>query len=88
MVAPSLLDSAAGLKGQRALVTGGNGGIAAAISQSLAAAGVHVVINYAANAESAEQLVADITDAVVWMVSDAADYVTGMTLYPEFSGGG
>lgn len=52
--------SSAGLVGQRALVTGGNGGIGAAVSQALAAAGVHVAINYVGNAESAEQLVADI----------------------------
>ena len=48
------------LTGQRALVTGGNGGIGAAVSRGLAAAGAKVVINYTGNAESAEQLAADI----------------------------
>jgi len=49
-----------GIKGQRALITGGNGGIGAAVTQALAAAGVSVAINYVGNANSAEQLASDI----------------------------
>ena len=63
----------ASLVGQRALVTGGNGGIGAAVSQALAAAGVHVAINYVGNAESAEQLVADIRASGGSAIAVAAD---------------
>lgn len=70
----------ASMVGQRALVTGGNGGIGAAVSQALAAAGVQVAINYVGNADSAEQLVAD-TDipalAVLLNEAGKAEYLMG-----------
>ena len=65
------------LRGRRALVTGGNSGIGAAIVASLAAAGADVAINYLSHPEAAEAgadgvrqaggraltLMADITDS-------------------------
>jgi len=48
------------LHGQRALVTGGNGGIGAAISLALAKAGARVLINYYSDASEAERLVDEI----------------------------
>ncbi len=61
------------LKGQKALVTGGNSGIGKAVALELGKAG-----------------------AAVWLASDYADYVNGislfvdggMTLYPGFAAGG
>ena len=44
------------LEGQRALVTGGNSGIGAAVAEGLASAGAKVMINYVANPEMAENL--------------------------------
>ena len=44
------------LEGQRALVTGGNSGIGAAVAEGLANAGAKVMINYVANPEMAENL--------------------------------
>ncbi len=41
------------LKGQRALVTGGNSGIGAGVARALAAAGASVVVNYVADEEAA-----------------------------------
>lgn len=48
------------LVGQRALVTGGNSGIGAAIALALAEAGARVAINYLSNVEEAQALVAEI----------------------------
>jgi glucose 1-dehydrogenase len=48
------------LAGQRALVTGGNSGIGAAIARSLALAGARVLINYVSNEEAAQQMVQEI----------------------------
>jgi glucose 1-dehydrogenase len=44
------------LEGQRALVTGGNSGIGAAVAESLANAGAKVMINYVTKPEMAESL--------------------------------
>jgi NAD(P)-dependent dehydrogenase (short-subunit alcohol dehydrogenase family) len=43
--------------GQRALVTGANSGIGAAIAQALAVAGAAVVVNYGRGQEEAERVV-------------------------------
>ncbi|MDZ7750530.1 MAG: SDR family oxidoreductase [Gammaproteobacteria bacterium] len=48
------------LRGQRALVTGGNSGIGAAVARALAMAGARVAINYVANPEDAHRLVNEI----------------------------
>jgi glucose 1-dehydrogenase len=48
------------LRGQRALVTGANSGIGAAVARALAQAGARVVINYVVNPEAAEHLVDEI----------------------------
>ncbi len=48
------------LEGQRALVTGANSGIGAAVARSLAMAGAKVVINYVVNEEAAVALVREI----------------------------
>lgn len=48
------------LTGKRALVTGGNSGIGAAIAMELAKAGAKVAINYVSHPETAEQMVHDI----------------------------
>jgi len=45
------------ISGKVALVTGGGGGIGAAICQRLAAAGAHVVVNYNSNAAKAQSVV-------------------------------
>jgi len=45
------------LKGKRALVTGANSGIGAAIALALADAGAKVAINYVSHPEAAERLV-------------------------------
>lgn len=44
------------LAGQRAIVTGGNSGIGAAVAEGLANAGAKVMINYVAQSEMAESL--------------------------------
>jgi 3-oxoacyl-[acyl-carrier protein] reductase len=48
------------LKGLVALVTGGSGGIGAAISRQFAAEGAHVIVNYRKNGEGARSAVAAI----------------------------
>ena len=51
------------LEGQRALVTGANSGIGAAVARSLAQAGAKVVINYVIDEESALTMVQEINVA-------------------------
>lgn len=50
------------LHGQRALVTGGNGGIGAAVSLALAKAGARVLINYYSDEDEANRLVNEIAE--------------------------
>jgi 3-oxoacyl-[acyl-carrier protein] reductase len=51
------------LDGRVALVTGGSRGIGAAISRELGAAGAHVAVNYARDADSAAAVCAAVRDA-------------------------
>lgn len=61
------------LNGKRALVTGGNSGIGAAIAQELAKAGAKVAINYLRLPEVAESMVQDIRSRGGEAVSIEAD---------------
>lgn len=51
------------LSGQRALVTGATSGIGRGIAVAMGAAGAAVAVNYRADAEAAERIVAEIGDA-------------------------
>lgn len=65
------------LTGKRALVTGGNSGIGAAIAAELAKAGAKVAINYVRHPEAAEQLVRDIQSGggeAVGIEADVSSY--------------
>ena len=67
-----------------AIVTGGSRGIGAAISQTLAAAGHAVVINYASRAGEAEGLVRNITEAggrAIAVKADVADPAAAGALF-------
>ena len=58
-----MLEHSRSLEGQRALVTGANSGIGAAVARSLAQAGAKVVINYVVDEESALAMVQEINVA-------------------------
>lgn len=61
------------LRGQRALVTGGNSGIGEGVARSLAAGGASVVINYVSNPESARRAADDIRSLGVEALAICAD---------------
>jgi len=61
------------LEGKRALVTGGNSGIGAAIALGLADAGAKVAINYASHPEAADKLVQTIKQKHGEAISIQAD---------------
>ena len=65
------------LTGKRALVTGGNSGIGAAIATELAKAGAKVAINYVSHPEAAEQMVRDIQNSggeAITIEADVSSY--------------
>lgn len=61
------------LHGKRALVTGGSRGIGAAIVRKLAAEGALVAVNYRSDADSAAQLVTELTTAGNHAIAVQAD---------------
>ncbi|MER5935111.1 SDR family oxidoreductase [Streptomyces sp. NPDC002054] len=61
------------LKGQKALVTGANSGIGMATAIGLGRAGADVVVNYVADPEAAEKVVAEITSFGVRAAAYQAD---------------
>ncbi|MFB6603356.1 SDR family oxidoreductase [Streptomyces noursei] len=61
------------LKGQKALVTGGNSGIGKATAIGLGRAGADVVVNYVAGREAAEQVVEEISGFGVRAAAYEAD---------------
>jgi glucose 1-dehydrogenase len=61
------------LKGQTALVTGGNSGIGRAIALALGQAGANVVINYVAKPEEAEAVAAEVRAAGAGAMTVLAD---------------
>jgi len=64
-----------GLTGRIAVVMGANHGIGAAIAVALARQGAHVFLNYF------RWSAGDIANAVVFLASDQADWITGQVLY-------
>lgn len=61
------------LTGKRALVTGANSGIGAAIARTLATAGADVAINYVSHPDAAEEVAADVRAGGPRSISIAAD---------------
>jgi 3-oxoacyl-[acyl-carrier protein] reductase len=61
------------LAGRRALVTGASRGIGRAVARALAAAGVHMAVNYRARAEDAEALRAELSATGVRVMAVQAD---------------
>ncbi len=59
------------------VVTGASRGIGAATARLAAARGYDVCVNYQANGEAAEAVVAE---TILWLLSDQASYVTGAVL--------
>ena len=74
------------LAGQRALVTGANSGIGAAIASALAAAGASVAINYVSNPQATEQLIAAIEGAggrAIGVAGDVSDEAEVKSMFRE-----
>lgn len=61
------------LKGQKALVTGGNSGIGRATALALGRAGADVVVNYVTGREEADEVVEEITSFGVRAAAHKAD---------------
>ncbi|MER5425221.1 SDR family oxidoreductase [Streptosporangium roseum] len=78
-----------GLAGKVALVTGGSRGVGAATCQALAANGVAVAVNGRDRAATHPLgrigRPGDVAQAVLYLVSDASSWVTGVTL--DLAGG-
>ena len=66
-------DEMVNLEGKTALVTGGSRGIGRAIVQTLARAGARVAFVYQANAQAAEQLVAELAGSKLTAAAHQAD---------------
>jgi NAD(P)-dependent dehydrogenase (short-subunit alcohol dehydrogenase family) len=66
------------LDGKRALITGANSGIGAAIAKELASVGAKVAVNYISHPETAEQMVADLKNQgkeAIAVMADISDHV-------------
>ena len=76
------------LKGKRALVTGSKSGIGFAIAKRLAQAGAEIILHARSNSSEVEEAQiklakiakVDIATAALFLVSDAASFITGTNL--------